>query len=78
MGTPRDRRRDPGAVRAGAADGFVVQALTQPHGFEHFVDLVVPELQRRGLTRTAYEETTLRERLGLARPQRRGRGWVGP
>jgi FMN-dependent oxidoreductase (nitrilotriacetate monooxygenase family) len=54
-----------------AADGFVVQALTQPHGFERFVDLVVPELQRRGLTRTAYEETTLRERLGLARPQRR-------
>jgi len=56
---------------SGAADGFVVQALTQPLGFESFVDLVVPELQRRGLTRTAYEETTLRERLGLARPARR-------
>jgi FMN-dependent oxidoreductase (nitrilotriacetate monooxygenase family) len=56
---------------SGAADGFVVQALTQPLGFESFVDLVVPELQRRGLTRTAYEESTLRERLGLARPARR-------
>lgn len=56
--------------RHGAADGFVVQALTQPAGFESFVDLVVPLLQRRGLTRTSYEETTLRERLGLARPQR--------
>lgn len=55
---------------SGAADGFVLQALTQPYGFESFVDLVVPELQRRGLTRTAYEETTLRERLGLARPER--------
>ncbi|MBW9108967.1 NtaA/DmoA family FMN-dependent monooxygenase [Microbacterium trichothecenolyticum] len=55
---------------SGAADGFVVQALTQPYGFESFVDLVVPELQRRGLTRTAYEETTLRERLGLTRPAR--------
>ncbi|BDV31815.1 NtaA/DmoA family FMN-dependent monooxygenase [Microbacterium terricola] len=53
-----------------AADGFIVQALTQPLGFEQFVDLVVPELQRRGLTRTAYEETTLRERLGIARPAR--------
>ena len=51
-----------------AADGFVVQALTQPSGFREFVDLVVPELQRRGLTRTAYEEDTLRERLGLTRP----------
>lgn len=56
---------------SGAADGFVVQALTQPYGFEQFVDLVIPELQRRGLTRTAYDETTLRERLGLARPDRR-------
>ena len=55
----------------GAADGFVVQALTQPQGFRDFVDLVVPELQRRGLTRTAYEESTLRERLGLSRPERR-------
>ena len=61
----------------GAADGFVVQALTQPYGFEQFVDLVVPELQRRGLTRTAYEETTLRERLGLPRPQRRVPARVG-
>ncbi|WEK60907.1 MAG: NtaA/DmoA family FMN-dependent monooxygenase [Candidatus Microbacterium colombiense] len=56
---------------SGAADGFVVQALTQPSGFREFVDLVVPELQRRGLTRTEYEESTLRERLGLSRPQRR-------
>jgi len=35
------------------------------------VDLVVPELQRRGLFRTAYEGTTLREILGLARPASR-------
>ncbi|WAA65492.1 NtaA/DmoA family FMN-dependent monooxygenase [Microbacterium oxydans] len=56
-----------------AADGFVVQALTQPSGFREFVDLVVPELQHRGLTRTAYEEGTLRERLGLARPAGRVR-----
>jgi hypothetical protein len=33
------------------------------------VDLVIPELQRRGLFRTAYEGKTLRENLGLARPE---------
>jgi len=55
---------------ARAADGFIVQSLTLPDSFERFVDLVVPELQRRGLTRTAYEETTLRERLGRTRPER--------
>jgi hypothetical protein len=32
------------------------------------VELVVPELQRRGLFRTEYEGTTLRENLGLKRP----------
>ncbi|TJW71848.1 MAG: nitrilotriacetate monooxygenase, partial [Mesorhizobium sp.] len=31
--------------------------------------LVIPELQRRGLFRTAYEGRTLRENLGLRRPQ---------
>jgi ABC-type transport system substrate-binding protein len=39
-----------------------------PGGLEDFVDLVVPELQRRGLFRTAYEGTTLRDHLGLSRP----------
>jgi N-acetyl-S-(2-succino)cysteine monooxygenase len=32
---------------------------------EDFVAEVVPELQRRGLHRTAYEPGTLRERMGL-------------
>ena len=39
-----------------------------PGGLEDFIDLVVPELQRRGLYRTEYEGTTLRENLGLSRP----------
>lgn len=34
-----------------------------------FVNFVVPELQRRGLFRTEYEGSTLRDRLGLARPK---------
>ena len=39
-----------------------------PTGLEEFVDTVVPELQRRGLYRTEYTGSTLRDHLGLARP----------
>jgi FMN-dependent oxidoreductase (nitrilotriacetate monooxygenase family) len=49
----------------GAADGFIVQPPYLPGSAEDFVDMVVPELQRRGLFRTAYEGHTLRENLGL-------------
>ena len=56
---------------AGAADGFNILPLTFPGGLRDFVDLVVPELQRRGLFRTDYEGRTLRENLGLPRPVNR-------
>jgi FMN-dependent oxidoreductase (nitrilotriacetate monooxygenase family) len=52
----------------GAADGFNVMPPTLPGGLNDFVDLVVPELQRRGLFRTEYTGTTLREHYGLDRP----------
>ena len=55
----------------GAADGFNVMPPVLPESLNDFVDLVIPELQRRGLFRTAYEGTTLRENLGLARPESR-------
>lgn len=51
---------------AGAADGFNVMLDLFPSGLTDFVDQVVPELQRRGLYRTQYDDGTLRERL--ARP----------
>lgn len=51
-----------------AADGFNVLAPTLPHGLRDFVEQVIPELQRRGLFRTAYTGRTLREHLGLPRP----------
>ena len=51
-----------------AADGFNVLPPVLPGSLDDFVDLVIPELQRRGLFRTAYEGTTLRENLGLERP----------
>jgi FMN-dependent oxidoreductase (nitrilotriacetate monooxygenase family) len=54
----------------GAADGFNIMPPILPTGLTGFVDLVVPELQRRGLFRTEYEGRTLRENLGLARPER--------
>jgi FMN-dependent oxidoreductase (nitrilotriacetate monooxygenase family) len=44
-------------------DGFLLSQLISPGSIEDFVALVVPELQRRGCYRRAYEETTLRERL---------------
>jgi alkanesulfonate monooxygenase len=54
-----------------AADGFNVMFPTVPEGLDDFVDLVVPELQRRGLLRSAYTGVTLREHLGLKRPANR-------
>ena len=52
----------------GMADGFVVMPAYFPGAFDDFVDLVVPELQRRGLFRTEYSGSTLRDHLGLQRP----------
>ena len=47
----------------GAADGFILWPTVFPKMFEDFGRLVVPELQRRGLFRTEYSGTTLRENL---------------
>ena len=52
---------------AQAADGFIIQGGT-PESFAHVVDRVVPILQARGLFRTDYPGTTLRETLGLSAP----------
>jgi len=56
---------------AGAADGFNIMPLTFPSGLIDLVELVIPELQRRGLFRGEYEGKTLRENLGLPRPVNR-------
>jgi hypothetical protein len=48
-----------------ACDGFNVTPATLPGGGEDFVEMVVPEPQRRDLFRTEYEGRTLRENLGL-------------
>ncbi|HLU00972.1 MAG TPA: LLM class flavin-dependent oxidoreductase [Burkholderiaceae bacterium] len=50
----------------GACDGFMIQFPYFPAGLDDFAQLVVPELQRRGLFRKEYEAGTLRQRLGLS------------
>lgn len=56
---------------AGAADGFILMCPTLPASLTDFVELVVPELRRRGLFREEYEGATLRENLGLSMPANR-------
>jgi alkanesulfonate monooxygenase len=46
----------------------MISAPVLPAGLEKFVDLVVPELQQRGLFRREYQGKTLRENMGLPRP----------
>jgi len=58
-------------LMADGCDGFNVMFPYVPGGLDDFVDGVVPELQRRGLFRRAYEGKTLRENLGLPRPENR-------
>ncbi|MEN8502360.1 MULTISPECIES: LLM class flavin-dependent oxidoreductase [Paraburkholderia] len=53
------------------ADGFNVMPPVLPDGLTDFVELIVPELRRRGLFRKEYEGRTLRENLGLRHPAHR-------
>ncbi len=55
-------------VEQRAADGFNVMPPWLPGGIEVFIDEVVPLLRQRGLFRTDYSGTTLREHYGLPRP----------
>ena len=55
-------------ITEAACDGFNIMPPLYPNSLVDFIDMVVPELQRRGLYRTEYEATTLRGNLGLDRP----------
>lgn len=57
--------------RSGAADGFNVMPPAFPDGFEVFLDEVLPILRQRGLFRSEYAGSTLRDHYGLNRPASR-------
>ena len=57
--------------RNGAADGFNLLPAIVPGTLEDFCTLVVPELRKRGLFRSEYAGSTLRENMGLSRPASR-------
>jgi hypothetical protein len=44
-------------------DGFNFAPFISPGGLEDFIDLVIPELQKRGIYKTDYEPGTFREKL---------------
>jgi FMN-dependent oxidoreductase (nitrilotriacetate monooxygenase family) len=52
-------------VQADASDGFILVPHVTPGGLDEFADTVVPLLQERGVFRTEYTGSTLREHLGL-------------
>lgn len=53
------------------SDGFNIVFPYLPQGLTDVTERLVPELQRRGLFRSEYEGMTLREHLGLPRPENR-------
>ena len=57
-------------VQTDASDGFILAPHLTPGGIDDFADQVVPLLQERGVFRTEYEGTTLRDHLGLGTPGR--------
>jgi alkanesulfonate monooxygenase SsuD/methylene tetrahydromethanopterin reductase-like flavin-dependent oxidoreductase (luciferase family) len=70
IGTPIDIADDLQEwFEAGGADGFNIMPAQSVGDIREFVEGVVPELQRRGFFRKAYEGSTLREHLGLPKPQ---------
>lgn len=58
-------------MRETGVDGFNLTYQVMPETFADFVDLVVPELQRRGLFKRDYAPGTLREKLFGAGPRLR-------
>jgi FMN-dependent oxidoreductase (nitrilotriacetate monooxygenase family) len=64
VGTPQSiADQMEGFLKDAGGDGFMLSPIYCPGAIEEFVDLVVPELQRRGLVRTEYRGRTMRELL---------------
>jgi FMN-dependent oxidoreductase (nitrilotriacetate monooxygenase family) len=69
IGTPKDVADGLEEWFNTCCDGFVIAATYLPGGYEDFVRLVVPELQRRGLHQKDYKGPTLRDNLGLPKAE---------
>ncbi|MCV7200532.1 LLM class flavin-dependent oxidoreductase [Mycolicibacterium peregrinum] len=71
VGTPGQLADLLEAWHTAGATGFRLRPAALPHDLQQITDVLVPELQRRGLFRQSYEASTLRGLLGLPRPANR-------
>jgi alkanesulfonate monooxygenase SsuD/methylene tetrahydromethanopterin reductase-like flavin-dependent oxidoreductase (luciferase family) len=71
VGTPKQLADVLEQWHEAGVDGFRLRPATLPGDLRQITDGLVPELQSRGLFRTAYTAATLRETLGLTRPANR-------
>jgi FMN-dependent oxidoreductase (nitrilotriacetate monooxygenase family) len=55
-------------VQDDVSDGFILVPHITPGGLDQFAERVVPLLQERGVFRSDYEGSTLRDHLGVDRP----------
>jgi alkanesulfonate monooxygenase len=68
-------------IEEGEVDGFNLSRIVVPESYEDFIDIVIPELQNRGLYKTAYAEGSLRQKLfgrGDRLPDRHAAGAFRP
>lgn len=70
-GTPAQLADLLAAWHTAGASGFRLRPASIPHDLQQITDVLVPDLQRRGLFRQSYEASTLRGLLGLHRPANR-------
>jgi len=71
VGTPAQLADVVQEWHAAGVAGFRLRPATLPYDLTQLTQGLVPELQRRGVFRTAYGARTLREALGLPRPANR-------
>ncbi|MGA5542437.1 LLM class flavin-dependent oxidoreductase [Mycobacterium sp. NPDC051198] len=71
VGTPAQLADLLEAWHTAGSTGFRLRPAALPHDLQQVTDVLVPELQRRGLFRQSYEASTLRGLLGLPRPANR-------
>ncbi len=50
-------------LEEGEVDGFNLSRIVVPESFSDFIDIVIPELQDRGLYKTAYADGSYRHKL---------------